>query len=37
MQLVTFLCSANFYRSRFAEHLFNHLAPATGYPYSPVL
>ena len=30
MQLVTFLCSANFYRSRFAEHLFNHLAAAAG-------
>lgn len=30
MQSVLFLCSANFYRSRFAEHLFNHLAPATG-------
>lgn len=33
MQLVTFLCSANFYRSRFAEHLFNHLAPAAGIPW----
>jgi protein-tyrosine phosphatase len=30
MKQVIFLCSANFYRSRFAEHLFNHLAPATG-------
>ena len=26
MQTVLFLCSGNFYRSRFAEHLFNHLA-----------
>ena len=30
MKQVTFLCSANYYRSRFAEHLFNHLAPAAG-------
>jgi protein-tyrosine phosphatase len=27
---VVFLCSANFYRSRFAEHVFNHLARAAG-------
>lgn len=26
MKRVIFLCSANYYRSRFAEHLFNHLA-----------
>ena len=30
MKQVLFLCSANFYRSRFAEHLFNHLAPEAG-------
>ena len=27
---VLFLCSGNYYRSRFAEHLFNHLAEAEG-------
>jgi protein-tyrosine phosphatase len=27
MKQVLFLCSANYYRSRFAEHLFNWLAP----------
>src|SRR5678816_1322780 len=26
MRKVLFLCSGNYYRSRFAEHLFNHLA-----------
>jgi len=30
---VLFLCSGNYYRSRFAEHLFNHLAEARGLPY----
>jgi len=30
MPLVTFVCSANFYRSRFAEYLFNHLASEMG-------
>ncbi len=30
MKQVFFLCSANYYRSRFAEHFFNHLASATG-------
>jgi protein-tyrosine phosphatase len=30
MKRVLFLCSANYYRSRFAEHLFNHLAPEAG-------
>jgi protein-tyrosine phosphatase len=33
MKQVLFLCSANFYRSRFAEHLFNHLAPVAGLPW----
>ncbi|MHB8865230.1 MAG: arsenate-mycothiol transferase ArsC [Pirellulaceae bacterium] len=33
MKQVMFLCSANFYRSRFAEHLFNHLAAAAGLPW----
>ena len=31
--LVLFLCSGNYYRSRFAEILFNHLAAAEGLPY----
>lgn len=30
---VLFLCSGNFYRSRFAEHLFNHLVAATPLPH----
>jgi protein-tyrosine phosphatase len=30
---VLFLCSGNYYRSRFAEVLFNHLAVAEGLPY----
>jgi protein-tyrosine phosphatase len=30
---VLFLCSGNYYRSRFAELLFNHLASAAGLPY----
>jgi protein-tyrosine phosphatase len=30
---VLFLCSGNYYRSRFAELLFNHLARAKGLPY----
>lgn len=30
---VLFLCSGNYYRSRFAEHLFNHLASARGLLY----
>lgn len=28
MAHVLFLCTGNYYRSRFAEHLFDHLAPA---------
>ncbi len=35
-QRVLFLCSGNYYRSRFAEHLFNHLAEAQGLPYHAV-
>ncbi len=31
--VVLFLCSGNFYRSRFAEHLFNHLVAATPLPH----
>jgi protein-tyrosine phosphatase len=30
MRRVLFLCSGNYYRSRFAEELFNHLAEAEG-------
>jgi len=30
---VLFLCSGNYYRSRFAEVLFNHLAAAEGIPH----
>jgi protein-tyrosine phosphatase len=30
MKQVLFLCSANYYRSRFAEHFFNWLAEANG-------
>ncbi len=32
-QRILFLCSGNYYRSRFAEHLFNHLAEAAGLSY----
>lgn len=32
-QRVLFLCSGNYYRSRFAEHLFNHLAEASRLAY----
>ena len=32
-QRVLFLCSGNYYRSRFAELLFNHLAEAEGLAY----
>lgn len=32
-QRVLFLCSGNYYRSRFAEELFNHLAAAGALPY----
>jgi protein-tyrosine phosphatase len=30
MKRVLFLCTGNYYRSRFAEHLFNHLAQQQG-------
>ena len=30
---VLFLCTGNYYRSRFAEHLFNHHAPAYQIPW----
>jgi protein-tyrosine phosphatase len=33
MKQVLFLCSANYYRSRFAEHLFNWLAAQSDLPW----
>src|SRR5687767_1312085 len=30
---ILFLCSGNYYRSRFAEHLFNHLVKDTALPH----
>lgn len=33
MKQALFLCSANYYRSRFAEHLFNWLAEQEGLPW----
>ena len=33
MQQVLFLCSGNYYRSRFAEHVFNRLAEGNGMPW----
>jgi protein-tyrosine phosphatase len=30
MSVVLFICTGNYYRSRFAEILFNHLVPETG-------
>ncbi len=33
MRQVLFLCSGNYYRSRFAEELFNHLAEARNVPW----
>jgi protein-tyrosine phosphatase len=33
MPTVLFLCSGNYYRSRFAEVLFNHLAARDGLPW----
>jgi protein-tyrosine phosphatase len=33
MKQVLFLCSANYYRSRFAEHLFNWLAEKSDLPW----
>jgi hypothetical protein len=35
MKQVLFLCSGNYYRSRFAEHLFNWLAPKASLPWRP--
>ena len=31
---ILFLCTGNYYRSRFAEELFNHHAPLLGLPWS---
>jgi protein-tyrosine phosphatase len=31
---ILFLCTGNYYRSRFAEELFNHRAPVIGVPWS---
>jgi protein-tyrosine phosphatase len=36
MKAVLFLCSANYYRSRFAEHLFNELAGQSGLPWRAI-
>ena len=33
VKTVVFVCTANYYRSRFCEHLFNALAPAQGLPW----
>jgi protein-tyrosine phosphatase len=33
MHQVLFLCSGNYYRSRFAEHVFNWLAESDGLPW----
>ncbi|MEZ4615739.1 MAG: low molecular weight phosphatase family protein [Caldilineaceae bacterium] len=33
-ETVLFLCTGNYYRSRFAEHLFNHLASAHNLPWT---
>lgn len=33
MKRVLFLCSANYYRSRYAEHYFNYLAAQAGLPH----
>jgi protein-tyrosine phosphatase len=33
MNHILFLCSGNYYRSRFAEHLFNWLAECSGLPW----
>jgi protein-tyrosine-phosphatase len=33
MSTILFLCTGNYYRSRFAEHLFNHRAQAIGLPW----
>jgi protein-tyrosine phosphatase len=30
---VLFLCTGNYYRSRFAEHVFNHVAASEGLPW----
>ncbi len=36
MKTVLFLCSGNYYRSRFAEHLFNHLASQRAVPWRAI-
>lgn len=34
MKTILFLCTGNYFRSRFAEQLFNHIARAEGLPWS---
>jgi protein-tyrosine phosphatase len=33
MKRLLFLCTGNYYRSRYAEHVFNALAPGAGLPW----
>jgi len=35
-QIVLFLCTGNYYRSRFAEHMFNHLARQRTLPWRAI-